>query len=487
MPMTPRRRVLALITPIFLLAAAFALPAAARGASHPYFDDQGTLTWHHDLASARRAAEREGKLIFIEYGRRICTQCKLLCARILPHPSVRGRIRRVAVGLVAECDRPEPAVRSLFRRHLQNARMLPFVAFVTPDGRWVTGYAGHTTVSQFSRHLALAERALQRVEAPKAPARTRVYKPACPPKPAPTPPPTPSDCRPLTSDGGACPDGECDAEHDPHIKFRPPPIFTSRQRCRPCPPQTPPEPDPSPSEPVADAPKPGFGRFPSPCPLPDAPTSADLAERPPAAPAHARRVASGSPDGAPQRALPAPKVRPSRPYPGARRRPMTGYGDPDGEPGRVPVHERFASPTQSAREAALAAAERGAWGEVIRHTRVGARTDPDLRVLNHRAHAWAHGQLASAVRSLREQRYADASRAIAAVQRAMQGEPEAIDANRGAEAIELMQDMQDLQHLSEESAVRRVVRRNAYEKMRGSRWAPLFSDCPVPSRALSSR
>lgn len=474
MPMTPRRRTIALLAPILcLLAAAFALPAAASGSSHPYFDDQGTLTWHHDFDSARRAAQREGKLIFIEYGRRICTQCKVLCARVLPHPSIRGRIRRVAVGLVAECDRPEPAVQQLFRRHLRGARMLPFVGIVTPEGRWVTGFSGRTSVSQLSGHLALAERALAGRTAARTRAESRRRRVACPPKPAPVRKPKPACTPPKAPDDDCCPDGTCAPGHRPHIKFRMPGTRAKSAPCPPCPPKTPDEPAAAPRAPVAEAPPAPAPTFPPPCPLPDEPSSADLAGAPPT-----ERPRSQ------QGALPAPHVRPSRPYPGARRRPMTGYGDPDGDPPSGPAHERFVPPTQNARAAALAAAERGAWGDVIRQTRVRASTDPEMRSLNYRAHAWAHGRLAEAVQSLRERRYSEARAAVSQVQRAMQGEPEAVDANRGAEAIELMQ---DLQHLAEESAVRRTVRKNAYEKMRGSRWAPLFSDCPQPSMALSSR
>jgi hypothetical protein len=59
-----------------ILAAALVLaPLAAAGAGeekpspHPHFNDGGTLDWHTKLADARQAAKKEGKLIFVEYGR----------------------------------------------------------------------------------------------------------------------------------------------------------------------------------------------------------------------------------------------------------------------------------------------------------------------------------------------------------------------------------------------------------------------------------
>ena len=38
---------------------------------HPHFDDQGTLDWHTKLADATEQAQREGKRIFIEFGREL--------------------------------------------------------------------------------------------------------------------------------------------------------------------------------------------------------------------------------------------------------------------------------------------------------------------------------------------------------------------------------------------------------------------------------
>jgi hypothetical protein len=40
-----------------------------KPASHPHFNDGGTLSWFTRLADARTAAKKAGKLIFIEFGR----------------------------------------------------------------------------------------------------------------------------------------------------------------------------------------------------------------------------------------------------------------------------------------------------------------------------------------------------------------------------------------------------------------------------------
>lgn len=50
------------------------LPAAGAAAGekpqpHPHFNDGGAIRWHTDLAAASAAAKKQGKLVFIEYGR----------------------------------------------------------------------------------------------------------------------------------------------------------------------------------------------------------------------------------------------------------------------------------------------------------------------------------------------------------------------------------------------------------------------------------
>ena len=37
---------------------------------HPHFDDRGTLSWFETLQGAQAAAQEQGRLIFIEFGRK---------------------------------------------------------------------------------------------------------------------------------------------------------------------------------------------------------------------------------------------------------------------------------------------------------------------------------------------------------------------------------------------------------------------------------
>ena len=49
----------------------FAGVAAGDGKpqAHPHFNDGGALRWYTTLAEAQAAAKKEGKFVFIEYGR----------------------------------------------------------------------------------------------------------------------------------------------------------------------------------------------------------------------------------------------------------------------------------------------------------------------------------------------------------------------------------------------------------------------------------
>jgi hypothetical protein len=62
-----QREVSMRVTLLALLAgAAF---AGDKPQGHPHFNDGGTLRWYTELAKAQAVAKKEGKLIFIEYGR----------------------------------------------------------------------------------------------------------------------------------------------------------------------------------------------------------------------------------------------------------------------------------------------------------------------------------------------------------------------------------------------------------------------------------
>lgn len=78
--------------------------------------------------------------------------------RVLPHPDIKARLADLAVGLAADCDNPEAPIRKLIDENLKNARRLPFVAFITHDGKWVAGYGGSTDRNSLLEALQKAEK-----------------------------------------------------------------------------------------------------------------------------------------------------------------------------------------------------------------------------------------------------------------------------------------------------------------------------------------
>jgi len=77
---------------------------------------------------------------------------------VLPHPDVKARLADLAVGLAADCDNPEAPIRNLIDANLKDARRLPFVAFITHDGKWVAGYGGSTDRNSLLEALQKAEK-----------------------------------------------------------------------------------------------------------------------------------------------------------------------------------------------------------------------------------------------------------------------------------------------------------------------------------------
>jgi hypothetical protein len=77
--------------------------------------------------------------------------------RVLTVTSLKERIGKLAVGLAADCDAAEEAVEQMFRTNLPDASTLPFVALLTPDGRWIEGASGAQDSTALSLMLGRAE------------------------------------------------------------------------------------------------------------------------------------------------------------------------------------------------------------------------------------------------------------------------------------------------------------------------------------------
>ncbi len=120
---------------------------------HPHFDDRGTLDWHTSWSEAISAARAEKKLLFIEFGREQCGNCRALIQGVVPHAEVAPILQQQFVALASDCDDPEDPVSALAAQ-LPDAMMLPFAIFADAQGRFLAGSEGAQSASGFKALLA---------------------------------------------------------------------------------------------------------------------------------------------------------------------------------------------------------------------------------------------------------------------------------------------------------------------------------------------
>jgi thioredoxin-related protein len=120
--------------------------------SHPHFDDGGAVAWHTGLDEALRTASRERKLLFIEYGREKCSQCRTLVQQTLPRPELKNLLAERYVALAADCDAGDDQVDELAAK-LEGAQMLPFVLVCDARGQFLDGLSGRVSPESLHRLL----------------------------------------------------------------------------------------------------------------------------------------------------------------------------------------------------------------------------------------------------------------------------------------------------------------------------------------------
>jgi len=119
---------------------------------HPHFNDKGTLDWHTSWKEAQASAKAEGKLVFIEFGREACGQCRALVQGAVPHPEIAPLLQRHFVALASDCDDAEYEVE-VIAGQLEDAYMLPFVLFADADGTFLGGSSGAVNPLSLKRTL----------------------------------------------------------------------------------------------------------------------------------------------------------------------------------------------------------------------------------------------------------------------------------------------------------------------------------------------
>ena len=125
---------------------------------HPHFDDKGTLDWHTRYADALASARAEGKHVFIEMGREMCSNCRTLVSTIVPMPATARLLKERFVALASDADEPESEIIDIASEHLADAMMLPFVMIVDQDGKFLGGSSGALRPDAFLDMLESADR-----------------------------------------------------------------------------------------------------------------------------------------------------------------------------------------------------------------------------------------------------------------------------------------------------------------------------------------
>lgn len=122
--------------------------------SHPHFDDRGTLQWHTRFADAQAAAQADGKPIFIEMGREMCSNCRSLVSAVVPLPGIAETLSEKFVALAADIDELEEPLVNLLMENMADAMTLPFVVFTDAKGGWLAGGQGSVDPEAFKQTLA---------------------------------------------------------------------------------------------------------------------------------------------------------------------------------------------------------------------------------------------------------------------------------------------------------------------------------------------
>lgn len=113
---------------------------------HPHFDDRDTLDWNTRWSEAQEHARGQNKLIFVEFGREQCGNCRALVGSAVPHPEVAALLNSHFVALASDCDDPEDEILAL-AEHMPDAMSLPFVILADAQGRFLAGSEGAQSAS----------------------------------------------------------------------------------------------------------------------------------------------------------------------------------------------------------------------------------------------------------------------------------------------------------------------------------------------------
>jgi thioredoxin-like negative regulator of GroEL len=117
--------------------------------SHPHFNDQGAHKWFVTLEGGLEQAKRSGRMIFVEFGRKACGDCRTLVEKQLIDPAVADKLNSHFVTVSADADSDDDAIMELAMQ-VEDASMLPFVMFADAEGQFLDGFSGLGSVKDLA-------------------------------------------------------------------------------------------------------------------------------------------------------------------------------------------------------------------------------------------------------------------------------------------------------------------------------------------------
>jgi thioredoxin-like negative regulator of GroEL len=117
-----------------------------------------------DLKSALETAQGQGKMLFVQMGREVCSNCQALKGMI-----AKGEVRLSASKFVyADVNCDDAKTNALFSKQFKvEGSTLPFVVVTAPDGTQLAARTGYGSADDYAGLLRDAQKAAKKLESGK--------------------------------------------------------------------------------------------------------------------------------------------------------------------------------------------------------------------------------------------------------------------------------------------------------------------------------
>jgi len=107
-------------------------------------------TWLGKFQEALQLSQKSGKPLVIPAWRETCPNCQAMHARVHPSPAVAAILTSKFVCLKVDADNPGPAEKFVSQ---VKGETLPFYAYVSPEGKFISGTSGFRSEKAFIADL----------------------------------------------------------------------------------------------------------------------------------------------------------------------------------------------------------------------------------------------------------------------------------------------------------------------------------------------